>query len=337
MIIIYYKDWLKESNDWAAYRKADGMTVEVVDIEDIFDEFSYGVRSSTAIRRFLEFAKFTWKTAPGYVLLMGDATSDPRNYLGHGDLNYVPTKLVDTTYTETGSDDALADFNDDGLAEISIGRLPVRSGAEITHILNKVSVFEQTAPQGFSRGALCASDLPDGYDFSALCVRVLDELPATVSKTYINRGDPNANVTLQNTLNSGKFIVNYSGHGAPTIWASESFFSSTTALGLTNGEDLSVFTMVTCLNGYFVDPTIPSLSENLLKAPNGGAVAAWASSSLSTPQYPEIMSRRFYSQLGVGKISRLGDLVNDAKTVISAGRDVRLSWVLLGDPALKMN
>jgi hypothetical protein len=336
MIIVSHKNWLRQANDWAAYRRADGMSVEVVEIEDIYDEFSYGVRNSTAIRSFLQYAKLNWDTPPDYVLLMGDASLDSRNYFGHGDFNFVPTKIVDTTYTETGSDDALADFNDDGLAEIPIGRLPVRSGAEITHILNKVRVFEQTAEQGLTRGALCASDLPDGFDFSALCIRVVEELPVLVTKTYVNRGDPNAPVSLQNALNSGKYIVNYAGHGAPTIWASKDFFSSSTAFGLTNGDNLSVFTMVTCLNGYFIDPTVVSLSESLLKAPNGGAVATWASGGLTTTHYPEIMSRRFYNQLGAGTITRLGDLVNDAKSVISAGRDVRLCWVLLGDPALKM-
>ena len=336
MIIISHKNWLTEANDWAIYRQADGMTVEVVNIEDIYDEFSYGVRSSTAIRNFLFHAKYNWQTPPNYVLLMGDATYDSRNYLGHGDFNFVPTKLVDTTYTETGSDDALADFNNDGLAEIPIGRLPVRSGPEITHILNKVAVFEQTVAQGFDRGALCASDLPEGYDFAALCTRVVNELPISMTKTHINRGDPNAPATLQAAMNSGKYIINYSGHGAPTFWASSDFFSSSVAMNLTNGDDLSVFTMLTCLNGYFIDPTIPSLSEILLKAPNGGGIAAWSSSGLTTPQYQEIMARRFYGQLGSGPLTRLGDLINDSKTVISAGRDVRLSWVLLGDPALKM-
>ena len=277
-----------------------------------------------------------WRTKPDYILLLGDATYDPRNFTGNGDFNFVPVKLVDTTYTETVSDDAITDFNNDGLAEIPIGRLPVRSGAEVTHILGKVSAFEQTIGQAFNRDALCASDQPDGFDFAGLCSRILDELPASINKIYVNRLDPDAHTVLLNHLNNGKFLVNYSGHGHTSIWGSGSFFSSTDALNLTNGNNLSVFTMLTCLNGYFIEPNTPALSENLLKAPNGGAVATWASSGLSTPQYQEIMSRRFYNQVGVGNITRLGDLINDAKSTISAGRDVRLSWVLLGDPTLKM-
>ena len=66
------------------------------------------------------------------------------------------------------------------------------------------------------------------------------------------------------------------------------------------------------------------------------AVSAWSSSGLTTPDIQEVMATRFYKQIGAGNITRLGDLINDAKTVISGGRDVKLSWVLLGDPMLKM-
>ena len=336
MIIISHKNWLTQANAWADYRRADGFTVEVVEVEDIYDEFNFGRLSVKSITDFLQYAKLNWQTPPSYVLLIGDATYDPRNFTGSGDFNFVPVKLVDTTYTETSSDDALTDFNNDGLAEIPIGRLPVRSGAEVTHLLSKVSAFEQTVGQAFNRGALCASDQPDGFDFAGLCGRILDELPANINKTYVNRLDPDAHTVLLNNLNSGKFLANYSGHGHTSIWASGSFFNSTDALNLTNGNNLTVFTMLTCLNGYFIEPNTPALSENLLKAQNGGAVATWASSGLSTPLYQEPMSRRFYNQIGVGNLTRLGDLVNDAKASITAGRDVRLSWVLLGDPTLKM-
>jgi hypothetical protein len=78
------------------------------------------------------------------------------------------------------------------------------------------------------------------------------------------------------------------------------------------------------------------MSEILLKNPNGGAVATWSSTGLTTPDIQEVMATRFYNRLGAGSINRLGDLINDAKTTINFGRDVRLSWVLLGDPTLKV-
>jgi hypothetical protein len=114
-----------------------------VNIEDIYDEFNFGIPGSASIKNFLQFASENWNTKPKYVLLIGDATYDPKNNAGGGVNNFIPTKLVDTVYTETGSDEALADFNNDGLSEMAIGRLPVRNAQSVTKLLNKVIDFEK--------------------------------------------------------------------------------------------------------------------------------------------------------------------------------------------------
>ena len=334
MIIITHNDFLTQANAWANYRRTQGLTVEVVRIEDVFDEFNYGVLSADRIRNFLEYAKNNWQTAPKYVLLLGDATYDPKNYLGAGG-NFMPTRMVDTVYSEAPSDETLADFNNDGLAEIAVGRIAARDAAGVTLAYNKLTAFEQTIAQAHSRNALFASDLPDGYDFEGVSNRLCAQLPATINCVKINRGQPNAAADLVTSLNQGKFLVNYTGHGNAQVWAAPGFFSGSQAGQMSNGNNLSIFTMLTCLNGYFVQPN-DSLSEVLMKNPNGGAVAAWASSGLTTPDIQEIMATRFFNQINVGTITRLGDLIKDAKTTINSGRDVRLSWILIGDPAMKV-
>lgn len=335
LIILAHKDLLTPAEAWANYRQASGLNVKVVNIEDVFDEFNYGASGADCIRDFLNYAKNNWQTAPNYVMFLGDATYDPKNYLG-GSGNLVPTRLVDTVYSEAGSDETLADFNDDGLAELAVGRIAVRDAASATLAFNKVSTFEQTVAAGLDRGVVFASDLPNGYDFAGLSERLGNQLPNDVPKAFVNRAQTNANALLVNEINAGRFLVNYSGHGNSAVWASPNFFSTAHAGQLTNGGDnLSIFTMLTCLNGYFIQPT-DSLSEVLMKNPNGGAVAAWASSGLTTPDIQEIMATRFFNQIGAGNFTRIGDLVKDAKTTINFGRDVRLSWVLLGDPAMKV-
>jgi hypothetical protein len=336
LVIISHKNFLTQAESWANYRRSQGVSVEVVDIEDIYDEYSFGVLSSLSIRSFLQYAKNNWQTPPKYVLLVGDSSFDSRDYKGIGNFNLVPTRLVDTIYSETGSDDSLADFNNDGLAEIAVGRIPARNAQAVTDALAKVTSFESSVSQSMTRGALFASDLPNGYDFDAVNRRLANLLPAATPKVFVNRGIPNAQTVLLNEINNGRFLVNYSGHGNLAVWAHTTFFSKDNVPQLTNAGNLSVFTMLSCLNGYFIDPEEDSLSELLLKTNNGGAVAAWSSSGLTTPDVQEIMATRFYSQISAGNITRLGDLINDAKTVISGGRDVKLSWTLLGDPMLKM-
>lgn len=336
MVIISYKDWMPEAESWATYRQNTGVSAIAVDVEDVYDEFGFGIRGPRAIKDFVVYARANWATGPSYTLLIGDATYDPKNYTGRGFFDFVPTELFDTAYEETASDEALTDADLDGLSEVAIGRVPARNPQQVTDALNKVVTFEQSVASAPSRGSLCVSDLPDLVDFAALCSRVVDELPGTIPASAVNRGDPDAKNVMLGHMNAGKYIVNYSGHGAPSFWAVSSFFINADVDTLTNAADLSVYTMLTCQNGYFIEPDRESLSEKLFRATNGGASAVWSSSGRTTPDVQEVLATRFYNQLGNGTMDRIGDLIMDAKTAVVGGRDVRLSWSLLGDPAMKV-
>jgi hypothetical protein len=250
----------------------------------------------------------------------------------------VPAILFDSIDGEAPSDDALVDFDNDGLAELAIGRIPSRTSAEVTNALSKTMMFEQPGVQDLSRGALFAyhGSSPD-YDFGGLSQRLSNELPSGTPSTLVSDTDANAQSTLISQMNTGKFIVNFSGHGTFGSWIGLGFFSLNQVPQLTNSSNPSLYTMLTCLNGLFVIPNgSQSLAEYVLNWTNGGGVASWASSGETTPDIQEIMATRFYHQVGVGSIHRIGDLIIDAKTVVPGGRDVRLSWVLIGDPMLKV-
>jgi hypothetical protein len=351
MIIISYSapDFMSAAEAWANYRRSTaggGFTVKVVDVADIYDEFNYGARSGLALNHFLQYAKNSWQSpSPRYVLIIGDASWDPRDYEGFGDFDLVPTGEVDLIYHATGSDEALADFDHDGVADMAIGRIPARTADVVTTVFNKTTAFEVPAMQSLDRGFLCAFDLPFGFDFNAMCQVLDQQLPAGTPSMFINRGlpepnpnhvpDPAAHGNLINGLNPGKYIVNYAGHGSSGTWASVDFFSVLDAPMLTNTNRQSIFTMLTCLNGLFNNPKNDSLAEALLKSPSGGGVATWASATDTTPDYQLTMGVQFYHQIGLGNIKRMGDLVTNAKATV-AGSDVGYSWVLLADPALKV-
>ncbi len=335
LIIVSYKDWMAQANDWANYRRSQGLTVEVVDIDDVLDEFAYGSLNTTGITQFFQFAKNNWQTPPNYIFLLGDMSYDFRNYENRAYQNFIPSKRVDTVYEETVSDEALCDFNNDGLAEIAIGRMPVRNAAQVTQALNKAMTFEAGLPTAYSRGAVLASDFPDGYDFLAVSRRLALQLPPSIPQSFPYRPDANSRTQLLASLNQGPYLVNYAGHGAPGIWAGN-WFTLNDAAVLNNAPNYTIYFMLTCLNGYFIRTDFDSLSESLLRAPNGGSPAVWASTGKTTPPEQEVLATRFYNQLNVGNMNRIGDLVKDAKQNLNGGRDVRLSWALLGDPTLKI-
>jgi hypothetical protein len=344
LIIIAHKNFLTRAETWANYRRGQGFTVKVVDVDEIYDEFNYGVISSNAIKAYLQYVKENWQ-APGpqvqYVLLIGDASWDARNYEGEGYLNFVPPRMVATVYTETASDEALADFDGDGLTEIPIGRVPARTVADVDTVFAKTTNWEAnlTATSLTDRGALFAYDHNNGYTFDLMSSRLRTQLAPEVPSTFVYRGETNANTNLINAMNTGKFVVNYSGHGSPGSWGGNPLFFNVFSVPTTQDHSPAIYTMLTCLNGYYHWLWFPSIAEVLLNTPNKGAVAAWGSSGLTQPNYQEEMAVRFYATLNGGTIPRMGDLVRDAKLALVFpfnSPDVRLSWNLMGDPMLKV-
>lgn len=316
----------------AALRRNRGMVVQVVDVEDLYDEFSFGRHSPQAIHDYLAQAMNTWTLKPHYVLLAGDASYDPKNYLGQGLNDLVPTKLLDTNLMEAASDDWLADFNNDGMADVALGRLPVRTDAAMNALVAKIVGYENAAPDP-ARGALLVADT--GFERQSNAVKRL--LPFGMTVATINRrsaDDTTIHDQIVSAINQGPRVTNFVGHGSNGVWTGGSVLSSFDAPALTNTNRLSVFTMMTCFNGYFQDAYNDSLSEALLKAP-GGAVAVWASTTLTEPTGQNAIDQEFYGLLFGAQPATLGDAARAAKAV-TTDRDVRRTWTLFGDPAMRL-
>ncbi len=318
----------------ASLRTKQGLKTALVDIEDVYDEFSFGDKSPQSIKDFLSYAASKWKLKPRFVLLAGDASYDARNYLGLGDRDLVPTKLIDTAYLETASDDWLADFDGDGVADLAIGRLPICSAEEASLLVSKIIAYESSSP---SKEALLVADANDGFDFEGAANQLAPIFPPGISITQINRGRAGTETAKKHLLDGiqrGQKVVNYTGHGSANVWRGD-LLTAADAARLDNGH-LPVFVMMTCLNGYFHDAALDSLAESLLKAEHGGAVAVWASSGMTLPGAQAAMNKELYRQVFSGKTAlALGDAARGAKLAVSDS-DVRRTWVLLGDPSMTL-
>lgn len=357
LVIISYKDFIPALATLVAQRhNRDGLNVVVADVEDVFDEFSYGVHTPQAIRDFLARATTTWATKPRYVLLLGDASYDPRNYQGFGNFDFVPSKQVDTgfrgdeTALETASDDWLADFDNNSIADISIGRLSVRTLGEANMVVSKIVNY---SPANSPQSALLVADTQGTYyfDFEAADDQLGALLPPSLSIQKVYRrlaaSDAAAHQDIVDKINAGQVLVIYSGHGNTDIWGG-SIFTTADALGcptcnpptqptLSNGNKLPFVVVMDCLNGYFAvpQPSGQSLAEALVKAPNGGAVASFASSGLTIPDGQHQMGQQMFHLLYDGAPIAIGDASRQAKAATS-DQDVRRTWILFGDPTMKI-
>jgi len=333
-IAVTRKDLVDSLQVLIKQRRNQGLKVSVVDIEDVYDEFSFGNKTPQALKDFFSYAKSSWKIPPRFALLAGDATYDPKNYTGAGDNDLVPTKLVETGFTETATDDWLVDFDGDAVPDIAIGRLPVRTAGETAALAEKIVRYDGSEA---NRRVVMVADHNAGHDFEAADSQLQALLPANLSVTDIRRGqvgDSTARTQLLDALNLGAKLVNYYGHGSTLVWTNASILTAADAASMANTDRLALFDAMTCFNGFFHDVSIDSLGEALLKSP-GGAIAVWASTGMTDPGGQVLMNEEAIRKLFSGAGLTIGEVTARAKAATNDA-DVRRTWVLLGDPATKL-
>ena len=356
-LIISHADFLNAIAPLGAYRQSQGLRVLIIDVQDIYDEFSDGEATPEAIRSFLDYAFHNWQApAPAYVLLVGDGTYDPLNYKGSDKKNYIPPllALVDPFLKETATDNRLVTVaGADALPDLYIGRFPANSPAEVTTMVNKTVQYEtQPWPGDWKNRVLFVADNADtAGDFAALSDQVADHLlPAGAyadekQKIYLgvtHTSSIAARSDIISAFNSGLFLSNYTGHGQVQHWASEFVFRVEDSSNLANGPRLPVHLSMTCLDGRFHEIGGDSQAETLLRNPSGGAVAVWAATGLGVAHGHDFMHRGFYSALFQHGQTNLGALVEAGKLELYTGdalgifQDLLDTFVLLGDPALNL-
>jgi len=327
MVILSNAQFIEAVRPLADRRRLEGWSVQLIDLQDVYDEFGGGEETVFAIRDFLQHAHAHWTVPPRFVLLVGDASFDPRNFLGLGAFDFAPTKLIDTAEMETASDDWFVDWNSDGIPEIAIGRLPVRTAAEATTVVQKVLAYAGVGD--LPRGGLFVADQSEGgLDFEGTSLANEAAVSGIMPIDSFFLSDPASTpAALIAKLNQGPFLVNYVGHGSVEVW--DDLFSDTDATALTN-QQLSIYVSMNCLNGFFQDVYTESLAESLLKAPSGGAVAVWASSMLSSFDPQAALNQELLKRL---TRTSLGEAAMAAKAAIT-DLDARRTWILFGDPTL---
>ncbi len=175
-VYITPKEFMAALQPLVELRRSQGYQVAVVDVQTIYDAWSFGRVDPVAIRNFLRYVVGNWRPAPIAAVLVGDGTWDPHDYLGFGHTNYIPPYLanVDPWIAVTACENCYAQLNgDDPLDETAfmidmwVGRFPVNSVSELTGVVTKIVDYETdphtTAP--WRRRALQIVDdyvRPDG-------------------------------------------------------------------------------------------------------------------------------------------------------------------------------
>lgn len=335
-LIVAHPDFLEGIAPLVAARQAAGVSVKVVDVRDVYESYSGGIVDPAAIRAFVKDAWSRWKVRS--LLLVGGDTYDYFDNLGLGSKSFIPTLYAETDpiiVKYAPADPLFGDVNGDGVPEVSVGRLPVRSSAELQAVIGKTTSWTGAG------AAVLAADLPDGgLRFSTLSDQLAANLPAglPLTRAYMDTlGIAGARTALKSAMNGGNAFVNYFGHSSYTRWSFSSVFTSTDAAALTNAGRPLVVSQLGCWNNYFVDPMYNTLGHVLLLGGDRGAVATMGSATLTDVSSDAVFGPILTQRLSQPRKS-IGQALLEAKTEmerVAPGRiDIQVGFTLLGDPEL---
>lgn len=370
-VIIAHHEFYNEIQRLARHREIrDSLKTVVIEISDIYNEFSWGLYDPTAIRNFIKYAYENWAIKPSYVLLCGDGDYDYKNLVNDQDKNWIPP--YETTELDEHSSRATEDWfvmvsGNDNFADLAIGRLPVRSVEETKIIVDKIINYE-TAPLfdesgiddwrniitivgddeltqgGVGNETIHTSDAENIIEyyisnkFNKKKI-YLSEYPAVRNASYFSTLlKPTATEAILKQINQGTLILDYVGHGNPSTWSHEYvLYSPRDFERIQNGSRLALWIAATCDFGRFDHPAEQSLAEDLLITGGRGAIAVLASSREAYASNNAALNRAFFLRLfnQEGRTERLGFALLKAKLDNRATINDQ-KYLLLGDPTMRL-
>lgn len=212
-LIVSHPDFLSQANRLADLHRADGLSVHVVNVMHVYNEYSSGMQDASAIRMF---AKMFYDRAiqndplskPKYLLLFGDGTYDPKNRLDNNN-NYIPTYqavLSEDHINALVSDDYFGILGDNegfmstDLMDIGVGRFIVSDNLQAKQQVDKVEHYLKNGSELFPNNASCCLGSTDQSstfgDWRLKFVQIADNDP---SNTFVeDNAEPQYNYVKLN-------------------------------------------------------------------------------------------------------------------------------------------
>lgn len=342
----------------------------VADIEDLYDQFAYGIdMHPLSIRHFLDMAYDQWTTRPEYVFLVGKAIR-PDVYKAY-QLNsnkYAYTGMV-PAYGHPGSDIDFVNNRSNWKMNMAISRLSAWNATEVGDYLNKVKAYENAVraspfpkpeTEFWKKQVLhiAGGNYPTPYDIQSTillptlnnCADIVRSLPAGAQITTIaknTKGEPSTiqDKTIDSMVSNGVSMITYYGHGSAYVLdynlRDPSYYSSS--------PKVPFFSAFGCAISDIFDISssgLKSVSENWVAAPSSGAISSFGGSTLGFTNFHSAYMPVMYSFInGRNYGQAIGNIYkscNDSMTYLTPGGQTSASlnhlesYILQGDPAVKM-
>ncbi|MFO7525190.1 MAG: C25 family cysteine peptidase [Ignavibacteriaceae bacterium] len=322
--------------------------VEVVNILDIYTEFSYGLINPFALREFAKYTFENWQTpAPAFIVLFGDASYDIREIYPTNRKNFVPSIPYHVkTFGQLPSDNLIvAVAGNDISPDISIGRLSCETIDEANVLIDKIINYPADDTKEWKENVILLAsglDYQDQIDFQfnywskVLETNFLIQNGIHATKVF-NFPEPQdtaffgSGPRMRQEINKGAALVNYYGHGGGAQW--DLIFTKDDIPELTNQFKLPVVSSITCYTAHF--DNAESFGEVFVKIANKGAIGFWGSVGLTYWQTGRTMNQHLYDHLFNNRNYVIGSAILSAKATVGGGTyDVMTAQLAyLGDPA----
>lgn len=362
-LIISHPPFRSTADQLARFHENRGkFSVRVVNIDEVYNEFSSGAPDLTAIKDFMKMfydrAGNDESKLPKYLLLFGGASYDYKDRIS-GNTNHIPIYQSVNSESPTGSfmsDDYVGFLDDDegddvrsGL-DIGIGRIPVNTNSQAQNVVNKIIRYHRI-PQTFgswrNRLTWVADDLDhSGADRVPIHMRDADRLAEKIADRYPSYNNnkiyfdaykkestaggqryPEVTDEINKSMVNGTLLMTYVGHGGVSGWAHERVLRIQDINGWTNRNSMPLFLTATCEFTRFDDPERTSAGEFVLINPDGGGVGLMTTTRLvyASPNYQLANTFTDYIFEAVdGQTPTLGDL-------LMLSKDISLNNITLGN------
>ncbi len=330
----------------------------VFDIDQLYDQFAFGVRKSPlAVRNFIQYAVNKWQAKYAFIIGKGREYPDIRSSASAYAQCLVPT------FGQPGSDNLLAATRTSDVPTIGIGRLAAQNAQQVHDYLAKMKAYENvqnTYPANqdvppkiwqkqvlhFSGGTNFSEQILFQYYLNTYKKIVADTLwGAHVTAYSKTSSDPISQAqaqVIESQIDSGVSLITFFGHAATGAFD----FSIDEPENYTNLNKYPVIISNGCFSGLIFDPA-PGYSERFVLEANKGAIAFMATSDLSVSSGLDHFSSDLYHNFAVNKYNlpfgscikqTLTDLfTNAADTADIYTMAACYEMTLHGDPALNLN
>ncbi|MFT6747131.1 MAG: hypothetical protein ACJAZ2_001479 [Glaciecola sp.] len=348
-LIVAANSLMASAEEYATYRTSTGYTAIAVDVEQLYDQYCFGIRKHPmAIRNFALEANDNWGTSLKNLLLLGKSVNVEASRTGTSALrNLVPT------WGPIGADVGFTNaINGRSVLEplIPTGRVSANSNAQVRQYLTKIQSYESAPAAPWMKNILHfggGADIGEQAAFKNYLstYESIIEAPQYGGKVHTflkSSSDPlqiNLSDSVTNLINSGVSLMCFFGHA----YGSNFDQSIDEPENYSNTGRYSFILANSCLIGNIHTGGTGSGSERFVLAEDKGSIGFLGSSTLGVPPYLDLYSRNFYTELAndsygltIGEIIKNSIIsIQDSSNVFN--RDVCMHMTLHGDPAVVLN